>query len=274
MVVPDEVAAKERRSSAASAASAAPPGSGRRASLLSIAVFDVGGPLAVYYSLRSAGTSTVVALVVSGLLPAIGIGLSVRRHRRIDVIGVVVLGGIILGTVVGLVSGSARLVLIDGTVPTAVLGLACFGSFLTSRPLMFRVALQFMGPESEEGRGFAFAWKFRAMRRAFTVITVVWGLTFLAETGAQILIIEYASINTAKTTSNVLPIIVAAVVAGWTSLYGRRQRGRVEREATQTASPATPADATPADATADHATPASAAEAVPAPAGREPQAPE
>jgi hypothetical protein len=252
MVVPDEAAAKEHRPAAG------PPGSGRRASLLSIAVFDVGGPLAVYYSLRSAGTSTVVALVVSGLLPAIGIGLSVRRHRRIDVIGVVVLGGILLGTVVGLVSGSARLVLIDGTVPTAVLGLACFGSLLTSRPLMFRVALQFMGPESAEGRDFAIAWQFRAMRRAFTVITVVWGVTFLVETGAQVAFIEYASINTAKTTSNVMPIVVAAVAAGWTSLYGRRQRVRVEREATRGAS---------LDATA------SAAGAVPASAGREPQPP-
>lgn len=170
MVVPDEAAAAQQPP--------VTPGSGRRASLLSIAVFDVGGPLAVYYSLRSAGTSTVVALVVSGLLPAIGIGLSVRRHRRIDVIGVVVLGGIILGTVVGLVSESARLVLIDGTVPTVALGLACFGSFLSARPLMYRVALQFIGPDSAQGRDFANAWELsRRFRRAFAVITVVWGVT-------------------------------------------------------------------------------------------------
>lgn len=225
MVVPDDAAAGERRPVAAAA------GGGRRAALLSLAVFDVGGPLAVYYSLRSAGISTVVSLVVSGLLPAIGIGLTVRRHRRIDVVGVVVLGGILLGTVAGLVSGSARLVLIDGTVPTAALGLACFGSFLTARPLMFRVALQFMGPDSEQGRGFASAWQYRAFRHAFTVITVVWGVVFLAETVAQIGIIEYASINTAKTTSNVMPIIVAAAAAAWTAGYGRRQSARVEREA-------------------------------------------
>ena len=64
---------------------------GRRMSLLSLAVFDVGGPLAVYYGLRSAGSSSVVALVVSGVLPAVGIGLAARRHRRIDAVGVVVL---------------------------------------------------------------------------------------------------------------------------------------------------------------------------------------
>lgn len=61
-----------------------------------------------------------------------GIGISVRRHHRVDAVGAVVLLGILAGVVVGLASGSARLVLLDGTVPTAVLGAACFGSLLTS----------------------------------------------------------------------------------------------------------------------------------------------
>ncbi len=141
-------AADERRSTDAH------PNDSRRTSLVSLAVFDIGGPLAVYYALRSSGISAVVALVISGLLPAIGIGLGVRRHRRVDAVGVVVLMGILIGTVVGLASGSARLVLLDGTVPTAALALVCFGSLLTQKPLMFRVALQFMGPESGQGREF------------------------------------------------------------------------------------------------------------------------
>jgi len=132
-------------------------------------------------------------------------------------------------TVVALVSGNARLVLIDGTVPTGVLGLVCFGSLLTTRPLMFRIALQFVGPDSEQGREFTNLWQYRAFRRIFAVITVVWGVAFIAETAAQIAIIEYASANTAKTTSNVMPIVVAALVMGWTVLYGRWHRARGER---------------------------------------------
>jgi hypothetical protein len=225
MVVPDEAKADQHRPAVAAA------GGGRGMSLLSLAVFDVGGPLAVYYSLLAAGTSTVVALVVSGLPPAIGIGLSVRRHRRVDTIGVVVLAGILAGTVVGLASGSARLVLLDGTVPTAVLGIACFGSLLTTRPLMFRVALQFMGADSARGREFASYWQHPRFRHTMWVITVAWGLAFLGETVAQIVIIESASASTAKTTSNLMPVAVAALMIAWTSLYGRRQRARSEREA-------------------------------------------
>ena len=203
---------------------------GRRMSLLSLAVFDVGGPLAVYYGLRSAGSSSVVALVVSGVLPAVGIGLAARRHRRIDAVGVVVLLGILVGTVVGLASGSARLVLLDGTVPTAVLGVACFGSLATSRPLMFRVAHQFMGPESERGRQFESMWQHPRFRHAFAVITVMWGAAFLAETVAQIVIIQLASTGTAKTTSNLMPLAVVAIMMAWMTIYGRRQQARADRE--------------------------------------------
>jgi hypothetical protein len=225
MVVRDEAVADQPRSAGPA------PGNARRASLLSLAVFDVGGPLAIYYSLRAAGISTVVSLVVSGVPPAIGIGLNARRHRRLDAIGAVVLLGIVAGAIVGLATGSARLVLIDGTVPAGVLGIACFGSFLTARPLMFRVALQFMGADSAQGREFASMWRWRPFRRMFTVITVVWGAVFLAETGAQIAIIEFASINTAKTSSNVMPIVVAALAVSWTFGYGRRLRMRGERAA-------------------------------------------
>jgi len=42
--------------------------------------------------------------------------------RRIDVVGVVVLLGIAVGTALGLASGSARLVLLEGSVPTAIFG--------------------------------------------------------------------------------------------------------------------------------------------------------
>jgi len=38
-----------------------------------ILVFDLGGPLLAYSLLRSAGMSAVAALMISGVLPALGI---------------------------------------------------------------------------------------------------------------------------------------------------------------------------------------------------------
>jgi hypothetical protein len=87
-----------------------------------IAIFDVAAPLAAYSLLRSAGLPAVTALLLSGVFPAAGVAIGVIRNRRLDVVGALVLAGILLGTVLGLVSGNPRLLLVDGSVPTTVFG--------------------------------------------------------------------------------------------------------------------------------------------------------
>ncbi len=173
--------------------------------------------------------STVLALVVSGVLPAFRVIATVVQHRRLDAIGALVLSGIALGTVVGLASGSARLYLLDGLAPTVVLGVVCLLSLLSNRPVMFRVALETMGEDTAKGRAFAGMWQYAAFRRMFQVITVVWGLVFLAESAVQAVIVETASINTAKQSSNLLPVAVLVLTFVWTRNYGRRTQERGER---------------------------------------------
>jgi len=79
-----------------------------------ILVFDLGGPLLAYTLLRSGGMSTVAALIISGIFPALGIAIGALVDRRLDIIGVVVLAGLVVGTVAGLVSNNARLYLVVG----------------------------------------------------------------------------------------------------------------------------------------------------------------
>jgi uncharacterized membrane protein len=207
-----------------------PPSSnrGRLQTSAPIAIFDVIGPLVVYYSLRSVGLSTVMALVLSGVLPALGVALKAVRHRRLDAIGILVLIGIGVGTAVGIASGNAHFVLLDGTVPTAVFGLVCLGSLWSGRPLMFRFALETMGEDTPKGRDFSDKWRYPGFRQAFRVTTVVWGLAFLAEAAAQVLIIETSSISVAKTTSNVMPLVFGAVVIVWNIAYAKRGRRKGE----------------------------------------------
>ncbi len=48
-----------------------------------------------------------------------------------------------MGALLGLISHSARLVLVEGSVPTAVFAVACLGSLWAQRPLVYRLALEF-----------------------------------------------------------------------------------------------------------------------------------
>jgi len=206
-----------------------PPDRGRLVPLAKIAVFDLVGPLATYAVLRSSGMSAVGALILSGVFPAFGVLLGVARDRRVDVFGVLVLVGIAVGTVLGLASGSARLVLLEGSVPTAVFGAVCIGTLWTARPLMYRFAIEFIGADTPKGRDFADKWRYPGFRHAFRVTTVVWGMAYLAEAIARVLIVESTSTGKALVLSKAMPYAVAAMLAVWNVAYARRSRKRGEQ---------------------------------------------
>ena len=208
-----------------------------------IVVFDIAGPLVAYQMLRSAGLSSVSALVLSGVLPGVAVLGGLVRHRHLDAVGLLVLAGIAVGTILGLLSGNARLVLMEGSVPTAVFGLLCLISLRSRRPLIFRFALEFMGADTPRGRDFDSLWQYPGFRHAFWLFTVVWGVTYLAEAAARIVIVETTSTGTALAVSKVMPYAVGGLLAVWMVIYGRHARRQGERlaAAAQTAAAQTAA---------------------------------
>jgi len=147
---------------------------------------------------------------------------------------------VVFDTILGLLSGNARLVLLEGSVPTAMLGLFCLASLWSSRPLIYRFALEFMGADTPKGRDFAALWRYPGFRHVFRLFTVVWGVTYLAEAVARVVIVETTSTATALTVSKVMPYAVAAALVGWMIAYGRRARRRGEQLAAAEEAPATP----------------------------------
>jgi hypothetical protein len=201
--------------------------------LAMIAIFDIAGPLVAYSLLRSAGQSAVTALVLSGAFPALGVAAGLIRHRRVDAIGILVLAGIAVGTVLGLLSGDPRLVMVEGSIPTAVFGLLCLGSLWARRPLIYRFAIEFIGPDTPKGREFESLWQYHGFRHTFRLFTVVWGVTYLAEAAARVIIVETTSTGTALTVSKVMPYVVAAALFAWMFAYGRHARREGERLAAE-----------------------------------------
>lgn len=231
-----------------------PEMAGRLRSITKIVIIDVAAPLIAYGLLRSAGMSTVTALVLSGAFPALGVAIGAIRHHRLDVVGAVVLAGILLGTVLGLISHSARLVLMEGSVPTALFGLACLGSLRMRRPLMYSFAVEFIGPDTARGREMISLWRYEGFRHIFRIITAVWGVGFLLEAALRVAIVYYTSIGTALALSKVMPYAWIGIFVAWTVAYGRHQENKGRRmTAVATASAEDPGtsdtDPQPADIT-------------------------
>lgn len=190
-----------------------------------IAVFDVGGPLFAYVLLRNvAGLSTVLALVLSGVLPAVGVLITAIQFRRVDIFGVMVLIGILLGSVLGLTTHSSRLYLAEGSIPSLAFSIACVASLRWRQPLIYRIALEILGTDTKKGREITDAWQYPIFQRAFRTITVVWGICYLVEAALRLVVAEITSTGIALVFSKVAPYTFAAVLIVWTLLYGERRK--------------------------------------------------
>jgi len=208
---------------------------GRIRSITIIVVFDVAAPLVAYNVLRSAGMTAVTALLLSGVFPALGVTIGAVRNRRLDVVGALVLAGIVVSTVLGLVSRSARLVLVEGSVPTAVFGVACLASLWARRPLLFSVVREFTGPDTGKGQEMTRLWHYEeGFRRDFRVITAVWDVAFLIEAALRVVIVYNAATGTALAISKVTPFLFAGIVSAWTLAYGAHRKKQSVRMAAAT----------------------------------------
>ena len=206
-----------------------------------ILVFDLGGPLLAYTLLRSGGMSTVAALIISGIFPALGIAIGALVDRRLDIIGVVVLAGLVVGTVAGLVSNNARLYLVEGAVPSLVFALACLVSLRSAKPLIYRFAVELLGPDTPKGRDVIGAWQYPGFRRAFQVITAAWGAAYLVEVAARLAVVETTSTGIALLFSRLIPYIFAFALSLWTLVYGEHEKKKAEQLAAAVGDPGTPA---------------------------------
>lgn len=194
-----------------------------------IAIFDVGGPLLAYKLLRSAGQTAVSALLLSGIFPVLGLSITAIRNRRLDLVGALVLAGIVVGTILGLAFHSARLLLVEGSVPTGLIGIACLGS-LWGRPLMFSFALELSGPDTPAGREMTRLWD-QGYGRIFRVITVVWGIGLLVEAALRVVVVYNTSTGTALAVSKFLPFAFAGILSAWTLAYTAYLKRRGARAA-------------------------------------------
>jgi hypothetical protein len=131
----------------------------------------------------------------------------------------------------GLAFHSPRLLLIEGSVPTGIFGVACLGSIRARRPLMFTFALEFIGPDTSQGREMVQLWEYEGYRRVFRTSTAVWGCGFLFEAALRVFIVSSTSTGTALTLSKITPFVFLGIFSAWTFSYGTYQRRKGQRMA-------------------------------------------
>jgi hypothetical protein len=141
------------------------------------------GPVLIY---RLAAPHMPVndALLLAGALPLLRIADGLIRRHRLNLIGVFSLLTVVLKILLALVLKDARVMLISGSLITAIYGILLLASLLTASPLLMRLAESVLATTpSVQNAQLIQRWQKPGMRRFFTIITAVWSVGLLLECG-------------------------------------------------------------------------------------------
>ncbi|MBW8482210.1 VC0807 family protein [Actinomadura parmotrematis] len=229
------------------------PGQGRSwiAALAPPLLFGVVLPFATYPLLKGQGLGEVQALLLISLWPAVETLGHAAVKRRVDEFGVLMLVLLLLGALSAVAYNSTRLLFLKDSAITGLLGLAYLGSLALPRPLMFYLGRKFATGGTAGGvAAWNDLWRYPGFRRAQYLLTLVWGLAFVAEAAVRVPLAWLLPTGAMVLVGNLLPFAVVAALVTWTISVAKKGRARAaaaqaEAQAEAQAAAPDPADGAP-----------------------------
>ena len=151
--------------------------------LLPTLAFDIAGTMALYYLLvHFYGGASVWPVLGASLVPVISNVYNFVKRRSLDIVGIIVLVGLVVGVIPALFGGSQRLLLVRESFVTGLIGVVLIVSALVRRPLGFVVIKEFLtANEALPDERFELLWKSRSFRRGIRRMTISWGALLVGE---------------------------------------------------------------------------------------------
>jgi hypothetical protein len=151
--------------------------------LLPTLAFDIAGTMAVYYLLLPYfGSTSVWPVLGASLVPLISNAYNFSRRRSFDVVGIIVLIGLLVGVIPAVMGGSQRLLLVRESFVTGLIGLVLLLSAVLHRPLAYYVIREFLtANEALPHERWDTLWREGYFRHTIRGITIFWGALLLGE---------------------------------------------------------------------------------------------
>ncbi len=175
----------------------------------------------ICYRLAKPHLGQVHAIMASAVPPMLWSLVQFARARKIDAISAIVLGGIALSLAGFALGGSPKLLLMRESLVTGLIGVAFVISALIGKPLMLvlaKASLQRQSPE--DGASLADLATKPLFRRMMLVMTLVWGIGFIAETAARATLVFMLPVGRFLIIGPIVGYGTIAILIGWTFLYG------------------------------------------------------
>ena len=164
------------------------------------------------------------SLIASALPPLLWSGVELARTRRLDAISVTVVSGILLTVGVTFMGGSARLIQIRDALVTGAIGVMFLGTLLLEKPMIFYLARATMARNTVEGESeFEAIWLRPGVPRVFRVLTAVWGVGLILQTGVMCYLAWIWPINRYLLLSPYISYGIFGLLMAWSLWYRRRR---------------------------------------------------
>lgn len=193
-------------------------------------------PFAIY-NYAEAPLGEVKALLASSAPPILWSLVEFARHRRIDALSLLVVGGIVLSLLAMIGGGGVQFLQLREKLVTGVIGLVFLGSAAIGKPLIYQLARATMRRKSEdEAQQFEALQVHAGFRRTMMVMTLVWGFGLLADVAVAVVLVFTLSIREYLIVNPILGYGTMGGLSLWSFLYGRRAKRRGdERRAAEAA---------------------------------------
>lgn len=174
-------------------------------------------------------TGEAAALLISGVWPALESVVMLIIRRRVDELGVLVLITLGVGALSMLAFNSPDMILIKDSAVTGLLGAVFLISLLLPRPLMFYFGRKFATNGTRAAVDYWNGlWQYPGFRHTQRVLTVVWGIAFIAEAVLRIVMVAggFLPTQTELLLSTIFPFVVVAGLMTFTFIYSQRSARR------------------------------------------------
>lgn len=174
-------------------------------------------PLAVYVVARLLGVGVVLALVLSGIVPAFAVLAKFIRFRKIDKLGLLTLLVLGLGSCASLAFADPRFVLAKESIVTGALGIFLLVTLLAPKPAMFhlwRMAASMKGQERKLSWDRKWAAS-AAFRRSQRLLTGALGGLCLLEAASRVALTAILPPAAMLVASQLLPFVFLAAAFPW-----------------------------------------------------------
>lgn len=152
--------------------------------LLPTLAIDVGGTTIVYYSLaRFYPNTSIWPILGASLVPAASNIVNLVRRKTVDIVGLLILLGMMGGLIPALFGGTQRLLLIRESFVSGLLGLVLLVSpFVMRKPIGYYVIREFLtANDALPEEHFDVLWRTAYFRHGVRIVTLAWGVLLLGE---------------------------------------------------------------------------------------------